>query len=236
MGRGNLLFFRHFTYDDKGNVVANKLYGSLTGTNFTPIHLKKDGSPEENGAECELSTYIYSTDGRNLMTVEKHPLYQIEYKYEDKRALVIRKLLVVNGQIRERHFYNYDASGAVTQEIKDDGNSKLIDNLEGVSARKITLIKNSPSTPILPLEIEERFLDLSTLENKLFKKQINTYDKRGQLKAQEIYGSDGELKYTLQRDHDTMGNIILEKDPLNQITTSKYDANGNKIYEQGPNL
>jgi hypothetical protein len=67
---GTIHHVRMFSYDSKGNVTKNYLYGVLTGK--TSRHPFWDGKHVliTDGCECEKNTYTYSDDGLNLLLSE----------------------------------------------------------------------------------------------------------------------------------------------------------------------
>src|SRR4029078_4407848 len=87
----------------------------------------------------------------------------------------------------------------------------------------------------LPEVIVEKCLDLATGQALLVHKVVNTYTNNGRLATQTHYDNTGALAYVLCWEYDSMGNIIKETDALSRSIERKFDANGNCVFEQGPN-
>ncbi|MBA3603241.1 MAG: RHS repeat-associated core domain-containing protein [Parachlamydiaceae bacterium] len=135
-------------------------------------------------------------------------------------------------RIQNRRFYQYDASGAVCNEIKDNGSGTTSEDLTNVSERLIKEIINTRTG--FPKVTREYSLDSSSGQTTLIRKTVNHYDKHGWMIAQSIYDSEKKLAYRLEWNHDSHGNVIYEKDALGNVTTSLYDDNDNLIFEHKP--
>lgn len=231
-GAGSLLLRRDYGYDKHGNVLQETLSGNLTGCGDDSVKWTVVGAQKD--AEQYIKTYTYTDTG--LVASENDGRKKTEYQYVAGTNLVSLKLVSDNNGIRERNHYVYDSNSTLVEEIEDDGNTWDINNLSGVTERRIKRIKPKTSYPIgLPKVIEERFLNLSTGQEVLLTRAENTYSKEGYLRIQKIYDNQNNYCYSKKWDYDLRGNVIQEIDPLGQITTYKYDQNNNRIYQQTPN-
>ncbi len=232
---GGLLFCRHFKYDQKGNIVADSLYGNLQGYATGSLIVDATGNPQASTCDHSTVQYTYTNDDYNLMTSETNQRHQIKYRYDQRKNLSSK--FICHQGIKQRYFYAYDDHGALCKEIEDDGTSEDQNSLQGVTQRKIKYLQNTDKLPAgLPKVIEEKYLDLASQQEILLHKVINSYNVHGQLQSQSYYDSTANLVYTLYWEYDNQGNLIKEVDALNRVTTRSYDSNKNKIFEQGPCL
>lgn len=230
-----LAFARTYLYDNFGNVLQDALYGNLSGENKQAPEMAGNGVAINNGCECYCKNCVYSKDGFNLLLEENDGIQKTAYKYAPGSSRLIAKFKGTNNGWLQRWFYSYNDDAALTQEIVDDGTSEQRDNLTGVTERHITNYTQSQNYPVaFPLVIEEKCLDLSSGEELLVRKLVNTYNNLAKIKSQEHYDSQNVLTHSLSWDHDRMGNIKEEIDAMGRITTRKFDENGNCTFEQGP--
>ncbi len=220
---------RKFEYDDHGNVIRNTITGNLTGG--SPI-LKQD----KNTTYHEAITTHYTYTDFNLMASEDNGKRQIRYKYHYKSEYLKVKYVVVQNKIVERTFYEYDDGGAVLLEISDDGSAEDRSDLANVTERHIKRFTNTQKLPAgLPCDVSEYYYDIATGHEVLLRRVVSTYDKQGHLLKEDYYDANNTCAYSLTWEYDTFGNLISETNPLGLTTCYQYDANNNRIYEQGPN-
>lgn len=86
----------------------------------------------------------------------------------------------------------------------------------------------------LPEEVIDLVLDMTTNKEILVKRTVNAYSKEGNLLKRDVYDSNNKFAYTLSWEYDLKGNVILERNALGETKQSRYDANNNLIYVQGP--
>ena len=222
--KGELQCYRKYRYDLDGNPTSETFYGNLSGA--------CEGMPcTRQTSEKFVKTYTYTSKGRTESEDEGRK--KIVYKYYSSTDLVKLKLVYDNDILRERIYFVYDPRGTLIYESIDDGNSPDIDNLSGVTERRIT--KTTPSPLGLPQVVEERFLNLSTGQEELLLRKENEFTKEGWVACQRVYDKNGSYCYCIERSYDAWGHVLQEIDPLGQITTYQYDQNGNLTFKQTPN-
>jgi RHS repeat-associated protein len=232
------IFCKVFDYDDHGNVHKEKLYGDFTGRTSGTIHLDKHGYPKES-SDCDKKVITYNHTGKkNLLVDEKDALGNVTYyEYLDGTNLLSAKFMCDhNKQIKQRQFFSYDTAGNVIQEIVDDGSSKSVTELHGVTERHIKRIKPRLTTPHFgePEVIEELYLDLQTNSEKLLRKTVNTFSNQGLVIKKELFDEHGDLHATFQFQYDNLGRMIYSKDPLGRQEHTAYDAFGRIQMKKGP--
>lgn len=227
---------RYFKYDKKGNVVSEKLYGNLTGTNSFSIILGEDQFPIDNGVQCYEKKFIYSSDEFHLLKEEKWGNGRsIKYQYMPKTDLVSKKLHFDRGILQGREFYEYDENTSLTLAIRDDGSGLNQDDLTDVKERHITKYHLRKEMPIgLPDTIDEFALDVSTGTMHLLKRTLQTFTKAGWLTKKEAYDKNKQHCYTLTWEYDNHGNVIKEMDAIGRTVLREYDLNDNLILEKHP--
>lgn len=221
---GKIVHERIYTYDARANVIGDTFVGNLTG-----------GSEYPN--ESILQEFTYSNDESNLLLTENDFLTKTLYSYQPGTNLVTAKFMSKDGTIIKREFYGYDENALVIVKIVDDGITNDINNLTGVTERFITRTIRSTQYPQigLPIQEEKTYLDIKTGEIILLQKKTTSYTKEGRPHRQSIYDSQNILSYTLVWEYDSMGNVIMEQNPLGHVTRRQF-VDGNLVWEQGPNV
>ena len=229
-----ILAAKSFTYDSKGNVIKDSFFGNLKGpekfVNFDEAKKK----PIKDTCDRFTMQYRYTEDDRNLLLEEIWPNGKsIQYTYKSSKDLIKSKLTLEHGIIRIREFFEYDNYGSCIKFIKDDGSGLNVNDLSGVTQRKITRTINSQQVPFgLPLQIEDSYLDMATGSEILFKKVINSYSIEGNLVQQQVFDANNVLRYTQNIEYDAHGNVIYQENPLGQVTVKSYNRNDELIYEK----
>lgn len=231
---GAIPLCRALYYDDRGNSVAEELWGDLTGDNSIPIVLDSSGRPVNNGCEHYWLVRSYSQDGRNLLLTERDEIKETAYSYCQGHDHPLSRFVKVAGKIAARTFYAYDSHGTLIEEINDDGSSEAKDDFAGVSERYICRIEPVAHPAGLPGKIEKYGVDIATRQEILIERVFNSFNSFGWKERQAVYGSDGHHAYTLEWQYDAHGNVIAETNALGQVTLRLFDDNDNKIYEKGP--
>ncbi len=143
---GKAYNLRRYEYDKSGNVLAEHLYGNLSGNALKKFayDLDKPTEPTEEYAK----EYTYTEDGFNLLSSEKDPLgLSIEYQYLPHTNLLKAKLIKSNGLIVKRLFNTYNEHFFLVQTIEDDGCSSVEDELHAVTERRVMKFEHELTNP-----------------------------------------------------------------------------------------
>ncbi len=230
-------FSKTYGYDYAGNVVVEYLYGNLTGKSETnTLMVDANGAAIPGTSDCLIKLHEYSQDGLHLLLKTTVGTRSIRNVYLPKTNLVSACYHADAGKTYLRHFYTYDDTGMVIKHVMDDGAGESVQDLTGVTERKIEKIKRSESYPFgLPLETTELCLDIKAGAELFVGKIVNTYDSCGRILQEDIYGTDGRIALTKSKEYDAHGNIIKEIREDGALIIREYDLNDNMILEIGPN-
>ena len=213
---------KKYQYDKNGNISSITVYGAITN---------------KDAADCYTISYTHSDDGRNLLLKEHHNK-EIEYRfsYHPNTHLPASKLTVVNGQIVERKFYEYDQNAILISKMIDDGSHSDCNNLENVTYRKITEIEPqlNPSLPgfTLPHIIRECYQEPVTGQRHLLNRKECIYSHGDLLTEEKIYDSQNIHHFSRTWKYNEKRELISETNALGETTVYSYDANGNRIFEE----
>ena len=230
---GNTLYAKTFSYDDFGNICAEKEYGNLTGSHPDPLLVNDDGTIHES-QEGHVKTFSYSqVDGFDVVNQIDAKGSRIRFFYKQGSNLLLKKYILSNNKRKKRWFYSYNENGVLTQILIDDGDESTSKSTWGLSKRLITTITPKQELPALgaPEIIEEKYLDLREIQEVLIKRTINHFDSQGNIIQQEIHDGSGEHRYTLDKRYEN-GLLIMETDAKGHETHYSYDANHNLIQEK----
>ena len=233
-GQGKIICAKTFQYDAGGNVLKENFFGNLSGQGGS-IAVNAQGIPVENGSEVHSKAFTYNNNAFRTVESESEGATTVRYTYVTGKNLIKSKFICEGNQIKMREFYDYDNNGILIDTIRDDGCSRDINDMAGITERHHTKIKPTTEMPIgLPEVIEELYYDHSTKQENLLSKKINTYTREGLIATQAIYDSQNRYCYTLEWEYNAYGNVIREKDSLGNTMTRDYDENGNLIAEYFP--
>lgn len=236
-GQNEIKLCRSYSYDHNGNPIRQCLWGNLTGKCPGNISLDPNGIPYPSSAECFVKSFTYHLHTPNVLLNESDGKKRIEYTYQPYTNLNTSRLVKEGDTIKKREFNAYDGNGCLQSVMIDDGSSPHENDASSVTERRLTSIFSRTSTPIgLPQIIDRMYVDLDANRNVLLGRVINSHSSTGKLLSQEHYDSENILKYTLEWQYDSMGNMIMEKDAMERVMNRKYDKNRNLIYEEGPLL
>ena len=213
---GNVLSAKKFEYDTKGNLLKETIVGNLTG--------------ENPNNETFVKNYKYNRD--NLVISQKDQNgFEIQTSYIDNTNLLKSKFKKFEDKIKERYFYEYDEDLILTKEIVDDGETEDIHDLKGISKKIIKEIipRHTQQFYGMPDAIIEKYLDLLTGEEKIFRKELFSYNAFGNVIKKDIYDEKGFI-YSLNYEYDK-DNLISETNPLGYKAYYFYDDNHNKVKE-----
>lgn len=219
-GADGLWVSRQLKYDEYDNIIEDKLTGNLKG----------------QFADHYIKTFVTSQDDWNLPLEENDGRKQTLLSYYPESNLLKSRFTKAD-TVLKREFFTYDNNAELSQEIWDDGTGRDPNDLTNVTERHIKITTARTAKPLgLPEIIEEYYYDPISKSNKLLKKIVNSHSPQGKILHQDYYGSDGQHAYTLHWEYDHLGNVVKQVNAIGEITQYQYDENGNKIYEQGPDL
>ena len=229
------LFVKRYEYDCSGNPIKEMLYGNLTGKNERPIqadHLGQVVSPDTEVYVVEKSFY----PEKNLLKSEFDGVRLKELEYHLDTDQIAKELVVAEGRILERHFYLYNEDLALVEEIVDDGAERDVNDLAGVTERKI--IRKAYRGPHSGLVTDETHfhLNVEAGEEVMASRKERDFNQRGRPIRERYFDAENQFQFELCWDYDSHGNVIRELGAFGEETLREYDANDNLIYESGPNF
>ncbi len=235
-GGGSIVSARLFDYDSRGNIVEESLYGHLTGTTSTPLVFDHKKQTIQKGAEVYRKQFTYSKDDYHLLLEEREDNgRKILYRYLPDSDVVESKLLCQGDRICLREFYEYDENNSLVKMISDNGSALKKEDLSYITERHITYYFPRTTFPIgLPERVDEMYLDLDTMQEKLLKRTQSAYTNDGKLLRQDVFDANEVHRYSLSWEYDSFGHLIKETNALGHVISKKYDVCGNLIWEQGP--
>ena len=217
-GQKILFSKRAFEYDTFGNPTLETITGDLTGSGkITSTTIKR----------------LFSDDGKNLLLREERENGKITcFSYLPDTNLPTSKRIQDKEKIIQREFWIYDDCHNLIEHILDDGKTELSDDLTGVTIRRKTsyLLRQSPPFLHMPEWAIETYLDSSGSE-KLLKKRHLIHDSLGNIAREEIYDSEENFVYAIEKTYNERGDILTETNRLGQIATYTYDQKGRKTSE-----
>lgn len=231
-GTGCICSYCSLSYDDRGNVVEEKLYGNLSGSSKAPLQLDESGKLIHTDAlESYSKKLTYSQDGFNLLISLSHSDNQRTlYHYQKGSNRLIKKFIQHNGKNARRHFYTYHDDGFLVKSVEDD--SSLDDERElSFATTERHIIETSPRE-ILPngesIEVvKEKAWDCKAKREIPVKKLVNTYAPQGQLLSSETYDADGNYASTFTKTYNCLGLVTSEIAVNGKQQIYSYDAVGN---------
>ena len=197
-----------YVYDKRGNILAEKLHGDLTG------HGKK---------ECEKTTFTYSEDGKNLLTQEHRSNgLSIYYSYKAGTNLVTEKKTYIGKTWAKTETFGYDNDHRLIESVENDGFRK-------------TIIRIKPLERPFGFPEEKRIYG-ATKETKEQLLEFYRYacTTRGEKTLEEKYDCHGNLVYRMTWDYDNHCNCTKEVNAAGDTICRTFDPNDNCIQEEGP--
>ncbi len=200
--------------------------------NEATFRLETNISPQIHpavGAEISETTYGYTAN--HLMAWKKEPAGLVtRFTYRGSTDLLASRFTYDQEKILTREFFEYDSDHILLRHIEDNGSGLTLQDLSGVTQRKIKAIfpKKIPPHNGLPEIIEERYLDFNSGNENLLRKTVLAYNGRGDVTTQDIYDSNEQFRYRLTYDYDERGRLISETNRLGQTQSYSYDEYGNK--------
>ncbi|MBS0623449.1 MAG: DUF687 family protein [Verrucomicrobia bacterium] len=235
---GRVHSYRCFKYNNRGNVLEEKLYGNLTGKKEVSLQVDIEGqliNPDHE--ECHTKTFSYSEDGLNLLTcLGDCKKGQTAYHYKKNSNLLTAKFIYDGATcsppcIRKREYRFYNDDGVCIKIIEDDNSGDDIKYTYDATERHITEIHPQETLPGVgfPEVIEEKAVDLKTEKEILVRKLVNTYSPQSYLLSCTTYDSNGAYAFTVSKTYNHLGQVTSETDPEGKTTSYSYDGVGNQI-------
>ncbi|MBI3259666.1 MAG: RHS repeat protein [Ignavibacteriae bacterium] len=224
--KGATFYYKLFSYDEKGNILEEKEYGNLTGAHPGPIVLDEQGLPSKD-QESFTKTYSYSTKKEEYIVCKEDAKGNgIKLFYKKGSNLLLEKLTLGRGP-KKRYVYKYNEDAALIQTTIDNSSSEweVVSHLRKRLITSISPKKDLPNVGATEI-LEKKYLDTQTGKEVSSKKILNKFDSSGNITSQEIYDSNGELRYATKRRCEN-GLLLSETDPMGNETFYTYDANHN---------
>lgn len=243
---GNIFYYKQFKYDekDKGNIIEEREYGDLAGTNATPLIIDEDGAVVNQQGHVKYFSYFSGKTTYGFFQKDAKGA-GVKQWYKKGTNLLLKKFILTKGSpnreeedsdsgIIKRHFYTYNQDAALTRVDIDDGMEESKKNTFGISERQTTLIFPKQELPNVgaPEVIEQKY-GLEKSES-LLKRTINQFDSKGNVVSQAVYDANGQHHYTISKGY-ANGLLIFETDPIGNETCYSYDANRNLVLEAHSN-
>lgn len=232
-GKGEIHSCQTYEYDCKGQLIKKTLFGNLSGHNRNEILIdRQTGQPSHSDIESFSS--IYSYNGHLLQEEREEDGHSIRYFYSPASGWLEAKLYIKDGNINRREFFHYNDNGLIIKRIADNGTTEGEEDLEGITERKIFAYKIREEAPAygLPEEIEERYLDLESLQERLIKKICNIYNHQGLIARQDNYDADNRLYESTVFSYNQAGKVTYSKNIKGEEEWFQYDHCGNCIYRK----
>ncbi len=241
---GNTISAHCFTYDDKGNVIQESLYGNLTGKSDAFLQMGKNGQViVGDNDDCHLKKMEYSQNDFNLLTkIGDCKGNETVFEYLPGTNQLIKKYIKDNKNadwkaIQQRTFYSYNEDGVVIEIVDDDGHDVEMTSTYGVTERHITTTIPKEDLPNvgLPQEIITHAVDpKNKFTSQQLKRIVNTYDPQGNLLKEENYDANNSYCFAKTWEYDAHGHLIKETNAEEQETLYTYDLLGNCTSKQIP--
>lgn len=218
-GNGEPQVCATYKYDWRGNVLEERLYGSLTGASHNPLFIYSTGIVRKYGGEQFLKTYTYSTKNiYNLVASESDGKKKITYAYKPQTNLLESKLTWDEQNVLRREFFQYNKSGCIARKINDDGCGTEQNDLLGVSERHITEYDHQNSPVVgLPSQVIQWVWNPATGAEEFVSKIAYTYTCEGWVAQEERFDSMGNSAGITTFSHDKYGNVSSKIDPLGPL-------------------
>lgn len=236
------------TYDDRGNLLSEKIAGNLSGNFAGTLQFDTNGLPLNGESASTLYTYTYNAantnDAQNLMTSIIRPngsVLRFVYASTTNSSLTARYFCqpdadtnAFNNAIYSREFYEYNANQVLTKRITDDGTASNKTDLTGVTQRRINETTPGAAVPTygLPVTVYDKFYNGAS-DQTLLRHDL-AYNARGNPTNVVTYDSTNGLQFSTAFGYDLMNRQTFAVDANGGRTTYTYDNNGNVTAIDGP--
>ena len=244
----NVVFNWGATYDERGNLLSEKITGNLSGDFNGTLSFDTNGLPLNGESASTLYTYTFdaanTNDRQNLITSLTRPnssVLRFVYAATNDSSLIARYICTPDGDtnafnnpIYSRSFYEYSTNKVLTRQITDNGTASNNTDLTSVTQRRIHDTTPGTTVPFygLPFTAYDRFYN-GVSEQTLTRHDL-TYDLRGNPTNVVTYNSTNGLLFSARFGFDLMNRQTLAVDANGGSTTHTYDNNGNIAAIDGP--
>lgn len=225
---------RTFSYDNRHNMIEERFFGNLSGTCPHRPRIEFRWTISSWGVESFGISYRYSDDGRNLLLETKEESGKITTCFYKPGTQLLTAELVGDGTKNiQRTFHTYNDQSVCVETIIDDGVNQDVNDLTGVTTRRVIRkkIKEEGLGIGLPLSEEEFYQEEGQL--KPLSTRVYTYDHQGRVIRREFFGANGERGPSLAYSYDAAGRLVAVTDSTGTVSYL-YDENGNRIQEKYP--
>jgi len=244
----NAVFNWGGTYDDRGNLLSEKISGNLSGDFLGTMQFDTNGLPLNGESVSTLYTYTYnpanSNDEQNLLTSIIRPnasVLRFAYASPSNSSLTAQYVCQPDGDtnafnngIYSRKFYEYNANQVLTNRITDNGTASNKTDLAGVTQRRIDEVTPGAANPSfgLPVTVYAKFYNGAS--DQLLLRHDFQYDTRGNPTNVATYDSTNGFRFTTSFGYDLMNRQRFAIDANGGRTTNTFDNNGNLTLVDGP--
>lgn len=217
------------SYDNRGNVVEERLLGNLSGNSSNETFSVYQRYPSDD-ASC--SNFF---DNRLIERIEGEK--RSRFTYLGEANLVASELVYIGEKLCQRLFHEYDENHALVKSIADNGSMADPNDLTGVTKRIIARTERSRSEPSvgLPIKRERWYWDPESGEERLLERWEIEYDNRNLPIRLTRFDTNGDERYVISRIYGLHRQVIMEIDSrLEESRYFQYDERGNCISERGP--
>ena len=236
------------TYDDRGNLLSEKISGNLSGDFLEAMQFDTNGLPVNGESVSTLYTYTYNpantNDEQNLLTSITRPnasVLRFAYASPSNSSLIARYACQPDGDtnafnngIYSREFYEYNTNQVLTKRIADDGTASNKTDMAGVSQRRIYEVTPGVASPCygLPATAYDTFYNGAS--DQMMLRHDFQYDSRGNPTNVATYDSTNGFRFSTSYGYDLMNRQRYAVDANGGRTTNTFDDNGNLTAIDGP--
>lgn len=219
------------TFDRKGNLIGNELWGQLTSHSAPQLKVREDG--EVLDGECHKVTYTYEPcfGNNSRCTSKSDGTTRCDYSYVGATNLIASELRSTEGKISHRRFVQYNSDGVAIVEIEDNGSGLVEEDLTDVTERTI-----QRTTPLvdenqvgLPRRIEWHKWEVASGQERLIKAVEYERNKHNLVTEKKIFDEQNEVKNTIVTQYDEKEWKVLSK-------TKHGDQKTQRIWDEATGL
>lgn len=233
-GAGNAVKCQSYRYDSNGNQIEETLYGSLSGKETPLPMIDAKGVVQKNGTECYSKQRLYDLRAPFQLLSETEDNGKVTlYSYDQATLQKNGEFIGTADAILQRRIFEYDRQMRLTAILVDDGTSKEIHDMQGVTERHATTFTyHSDDTHSKNPEIvEEQYFDYDSSHFITTQRTIFSYDQQGNLQVKQVFNGNNTLLSSTTYSYDLFGRLIKESDDSGNSFEKTYDENGNLAVE-----